>query len=252
MTTTMTTAPFQDWADALERFSKGEFTERLTGAGFDPALVKLRDAMNACLEQSQQREEAAHASSMELAMGLSDCFSVLTEVKRGRLDVAVTDQTLGSTEELVCRLGEALNEAVSGLRDVRELTERQQVTIRELSTPVLQVWEGIIVLPLIGVVDAHRANDIMEKVLRSIGELSARHVILDLTGVDTVDTKTADHIMKVVRAAQLLGARCVLTGIQPAVAQTLVEVGVELQGFKTLRNLQAGLRACLRDLQEAK
>ncbi|HEY3450584.1 MAG TPA: STAS domain-containing protein [Myxococcales bacterium] len=242
----------QEWAQSLDRFSKGEFAQRLSGADEDPALANLRAAMNACLDQSQAREESAHAASMELAMGLSDCFSVLTEVKRGRLDVEVSQETLKSTEELVCRLGEALNDAVRGLRDVRELSERQQVTIRELSTPVLQVWEGIIVLPLIGVVDTHRATDIMEKVLRSIGELAARFVILDLTGVDTVDTKTADHIMKVVRAAQLLGARCMLTGIQPAVAQTLVEVGVELQGFKTLRNLQAGLRACLREMQEAK
>lgn len=242
----------REWVESLERFSKGEFDRRLDGADSDPAFVKLRSAVNACLAQVQEREEAAHSASMELAMGLSDCFSVLTEVKRGRLDVAVSDATLSSSEELVCRLGEALNDAVRGLRDVRELSERQQATIRELSTPVLQVWEGVIVLPLIGVVDTHRATDIMEKVLRSIGELAARFVILDLTGVDTVDTKTADHIMKVVRAAQLLGARCVLTGIQPAVAQTLVEVGVELGGFKTLRNLQAGLRACLREMQEAR
>ena len=242
----------KEWVESLERFTKGESTLRLEKADGDPALEKLRVAVNACLQQAGDQEAASHNSSMELAMGLSDCFSVLTEVKRGRLDVEVSAETLSSSEELVSQLGAALNEAVRGLRDIRELSDRQQVTIRELSTPVLQVWEGVIVLPLIGVIDTHRATDIMEKVLRSIGELAARHVILDLTGVDTVDTKTADHIMKVVRAAQLLGARCVLTGIQPAVAQTLVEVGVELQGFKTLRNLQAGLRACLREIQEAK
>lgn len=148
--------------------------------------------------------------------------------------------------------GREFDEVSGIINALRDSVQRQEMTIRELSTPVLQVWEGVILLPLIGVVDTGRANDIMERVLRSVGELNAHHVILDLTGVDTVDTKTADHIMKVVRASQLLGARCVLTGIQPAVAQTLVEVGVELAGFKTLRNLQAGLRACLSEAQEAK
>ena len=242
----------QSWVTQLDQFTKGDYSKRLDKPATDPALEKLREAVNQCLAQSEERDAEAHGSSMELAMGLSECFTVLTEVKRGRLDVEVSPETVGSSEELVAKLGEALNDALRGLREVKELNERQQMTIRELSTPVLQIWEGVIVLPLIGVIDTKRANDIMEKVLRSIGELSARYVILDLTGVDTVDTKTADHIMKVVRAAQLLGARCVLTGIQPAVAQTLVEVGVELAGFKTLRNLQAGLRACLKEIQETK
>ena len=239
----------QGWTGALEKFSRGEYGLRLEGAGDDPALEKLRLAVNECLQQAEQREQVAHASSMELAMGMSECFTVLTELRRGQLDVAVSAETLASTEELVAQLGTAINDALAQIRD---LTERQRLTIRELATPVLQIWDGVIVLPLIGVVDTHRANDIMERVLRSIGELSARYVILDLTGVDIVDTKTADHIIKVVRAAQLLGSTCILTGIQPAVAQTLVEVGVDLAGFKTLRNLQAGLRACLRELQEAK
>ncbi len=248
----LTEQQVQDWVRALEGVAAGDLARRLDGPTTDPQVERLKAAMNRCLAEAEERDRASHASSMELAMGMSECFTVLTEVKRGRLDVMVSEETLRSPEELVARLGEALNDALRGLRDVRDLSERQQVTIRELSTPVLQIWDGVIVLPIIGLVDTLRANDIMEKVLRSIGDLAARYVILDLTGVDTVDTKTADHIMKVVRAAQLLGARCVLTGIQPAVAQTLVEVGVELSGFKTLRNLQAGLRACLKELQEAR
>jgi len=239
------------WVESLQSYDD-DSSRRLDVPATDPALEMLRAAMNQCLEQGQKRSDAHHTSSMELAMGLSDCFMVLTEVRQGRLDVSVSDATLNSPEELVRQLGMALNEAVQGLRDVQEITERQQATIRELSTPVLKVWDGTIVLPIIGVLDTRRAMDIMEKVLHSIAEQSARHVILDLTGVDTVDTRTADHLLKVMRARQLLGANCLLSGIQPAVAQTLVEIGVDLSSVRTMRNLQASLRACLRELQEAK
>ncbi len=249
MPMTLTDQQLQQWVDSLQRFAAGDYGRRLDGDPGDPLIEKLRSAINQTLQALQERDDVAHGSAMELAMGISDCFSVLTEVKRGRLDVQVSKETLGSHEELVAGLGAAVNDA---LAEIRDLSERQQLIIRELSTPVLQVWDGVIVLPLIGIVDTRRTNDVMEKVLRSIGQLSARFVILDLTGVDTVDTKTADNMMKVVRAGQLLGAHCVLTGIQAAVARTLVEVGVDFAGFKTLRNLQAGLRWCLKELQDGR
>ena len=153
---------------------------------------------------------------------------------------------------MVAQLGKALNDVLPGLRAMQELTARQQLTIRELSTPILQIWEGVILLPIIGVIDTQRAFEIMENVLNSIVELNCSHVIIDLTGVETVDTRTADHIIKVVRAGQILGASFVLSGIQPAVARTLVEIGLDLGAYTTMRNLQAALRGCLRELQERK
>ncbi len=137
-------------------------------------------------------------------------------------------------------------QAVSQLADKLRIIEEQRFAILELSTPVLQVWDDIIALPIIGIVDTRRAADIMERLLTEIQTRQSRYVILDITGVEVVDTKTADHFIKVVKAAELLGARCLLTGIRPAVAQTLVEIGVDLSSVTTERNLKEALRGCLR------
>lgn len=127
-----------------------------------------------------------------------------------------------------------------------EIIERQRSAIQELSTPVLQLWDKVLALPVIGVVDSRRSTDIMERLLSEIIVKQSRFVILDITGVDIVDTKTADHFVKVIKAAELLGAKCILTGIRPAVAQTLVEIGVDLSSIITLRTLQDGLGECMR------
>jgi rsbT co-antagonist protein RsbR len=129
-----------------------------------------------------------------------------------------------------------------------EVIERQALAISELSTPVLEIWDDVLVLPIIGTVDTRRSVEIMENLLDRIVTTKSRCVIIDVTGVEVVDTKTADYLTKVARAAGLLGARCVLTGLRPDVAQTLVEVGAEMQGVLTLRNLRDGLKDCLRFL----
>ena len=127
----------------------------------------------------------------------------------------------------------------------RALIERQRSAIDELSTPVLQLWDGVIALPIIGVVDSRRSLAIMERLLSEIASRQSQYVILDITGVDIVDTRTADHFIKVVKAAGMLGASCILTGIRPGVAETLVDLGVEMSSVRTLRTLQDGLRYCL-------
>jgi rsbT co-antagonist protein RsbR len=129
---------------------------------------------------------------------------------------------------------------------------RQREAIQEMSTPVMEVWDDVLVLPVVGVVDTKRSMDIMDKLLDTIVRSQSKCVIIDITGVEIVDTKTADYLLKVVHAAQLLGARCVLTGINPAVAQTLVEIGADLSSVNTLRNLKAGLLDCLRFLTQEK
>ena len=130
--------------------------------------------------------------------------------------------------------------------------DQQAAAIRELSTPVIEVWEDILVLPIVGVVDTLRSLEIMNDLLKAVVETRAKCVIIDVTGVQIVDTKTADYLVKVVSAAGLLGARCVLTGLSPAVAQTLVEIGAELRDVRTLRNLKAGLEDCLRWLRRTR
>ncbi len=128
------------------------------------------------------------------------------------------------------------------------LVERQALAISELSTPVMEVWDDVLVLPIVGVVDTHRSVDIMNNLLQRIVDTQSKCVIIDITGVEVVDTRTADYLLKVVRASVLLGTRCVLTGLSPAVSQTLVEIGADLREVRTLRNLKEGLKDCLRFL----
>ncbi len=138
------------------------------------------------------------------------------------------------------------------LEDKVKTVEQQSAAIRELSTPVIEIWDDILVLPIVGVVDTHRSVEIMNNLLSAIVDRQAKCVIIDVTGVAVVDTKTADYLLKIVRAAFLLGTRCVLTGLSPAVAQTLVEIGADLGEVRTLRNLKEGLKDSLRHLRQSK
>ncbi len=148
------------------------------------------------------------------------------------------------------REAQAKASAMADLAEKLRIIERQREAIEELSTPILQVWDDILALPVIGVVDSKRSMDIMERLLAEIVARQSRFVILDITGVEVVDTKTADNFIKIIKAAELLGTKCILTGLRPAVAQTLVAIGVDLSSTITLRNLQEGLRECLRQLEK--
>ena len=109
-----------------------------------------------------------------------------------------------------------------------EVIIRQQREIAELSTPVVKLWEGILALPLIGTLDSERTQVVMENLLQSIVEHGADYAIIDITGVPTVDTLVAQHLLKTVAAARLMGAECIVSGIRPQIAQTMVHLGVEL------------------------
>lgn len=193
---------------------------------------------------------------------------ILTEVAQGnfdhRIEIIESEDRLGNLEmginflvmDLRRYVEENKEKEESLLAQQRALAEkldtiqRQQDAIRELSTPVMEVWEDVLVLPVVGIVDTRRSMEIMNNLLDRIVSTQARCVILDITGVEIVDTRTADYLLKVVSAARLLGGYCVVTGINPAVAQTLVEIGAELSEVKTLRNLKAGLLDCIRFLEQ--
>ncbi|MFS8068207.1 MAG: PAS domain S-box protein [Byssovorax sp.] len=129
------------------------------------------------------------------------------------------------------------------------LIERLRYSIDELSNPILEVWDDVLAMPIIGVVDSRRTADMVQRLLTEVARTQASFVIVDLTGVEIVDTSTADHLMKLIRKVELVGARCVLTGIRPAVAETLVDIGVDFGRITTLRNLKHGLREALRHAQ---
>ncbi|WP_437602536.1 STAS domain-containing protein [Sorangium sp. So ce590] len=132
------------------------------------------------------------------------------------------------------------------LRGKLQLIERQQQVIRALSTPILQVWDRVLTLPLVGMFDTTRAADVMEGVLREVVRTQARYAILDLTGIEAMDTETANHLLKLSSAIRLLGAEGIITGIHPAIAQTLVGLGVDLSSIETRSTLRQGLEHCIR------
>jgi rsbT co-antagonist protein RsbR len=123
-----------------------------------------------------------------------------------------------------------------------ETIEQQRSAIRELSTPVIEVWEGVLCLPVVGVMDTVRSAEMTEALLRAVTEKKTRYAIVDVTGIEVMDSRTTDHFIRMARAVRLLGAECVLAGISPNIAQTIVHMGVELAGLTTFRSLREALR----------
>jgi rsbT co-antagonist protein RsbR len=137
------------------------------------------------------------------------------------------------------------------LQNKLEVIERQQEVIRNLETPIIQVWDRVLTLPMIGVVDSQRAARVMNDLLNMVSSKGAHYAILDLTGVDTVDTATALHLFNMIDAIRLLGAEGIISGIRPTVAQTMVALGLDLSKVKTCANLQAALKLCIRRMMAA-
>ncbi|MDM8519179.1 PAS domain S-box protein [Anaerolineales bacterium HSG6] len=129
-----------------------------------------------------------------------------------------------------------------------ELIKAQQRVIQELSTPIIPVMDRIIVMPLVGSIDSLRAKDLMRTMLQGISDHRAKIIILDITGVSIVDTGVANHLDKTIQAARLKGARTILTGISDAVAETIIDLGIDWSNVETLRDLQTGLMVALQSL----
>jgi rsbT co-antagonist protein RsbR len=126
-----------------------------------------------------------------------------------------------------------------------ETVARHQAAIRELSTPVIRVYNGVLLLPLVGTVDSHRAHQIMETLLVRVVEEQARVVIVDIAGVAVVDTKVADHLIKTTEAVRLVGAETIITGISAQVARTIVQLGVDISSMRTRSRLGDGIEVAL-------
>ena len=206
----------------------------------------------------------------DLEKRLKQCEDILTKVADGnfdqKLELSHQEDALNSLEmginfmlldlkamdEANAEKERQLREQASQLEEKLITIDDQAEAIRELSTPVIEIWEDILVLPVVGVLDTKRSMEIMNNLLGAIVDNQCKFLIIDITGVEIVDTRTADYLLKVSRAAKLLGTRCVLTGLSPAVAQTLVEIGADLNELRTLRNLKDGLRDCLIRLKQQK
>ena len=138
------------------------------------------------------------------------------------------------------------------LEDKLDTIARQRAAISELSTPVIEIWKGVICLPFVGLMDTARGAEMTEAILRATVEKNAKCTIIDVTGIEVMDTSTADHLIRVAKAIRLLGARCVVTGIRPTIARTIVHMGVQLNGVTTRRSLRDALQDIVRsELQAA-
>lgn len=136
---------------------------------------------------------------------------------------------------------ERLEAYKSELEEKLELIEQQRSAIRELSTPVIEVWANVLCLPIVGVMDTSRSAEMTEALLRAVTEKKARYAVIDVTGIEVMDTRTADHFLRMAKAVNLLGAECVLAGISPSIAQTIVHMGVDLSGVVTFRSMREAM-----------
>ena len=154
-------------------------------------------------------------------------------------DRELLDRVLDAYEPAANRI--AVTVGVSFVQERERVIREQQVAIQELSTPVLQVRERLLILPIIGVLDSGRARQLTEQLLGAIQSHRARVVVIDITGVATIDVTVANHLVQTVEAARLMGASAIITGLSSRIAQTLVDLGVDLSMMRTVGDLQGGL-----------
>ncbi|MEU1013891.1 STAS domain-containing protein [Streptomyces sp. NPDC005890] len=222
--------------EALGEVASSGRLEDVAAPGFDPAREQLgRMAASRArrgVSPARIANEAARlrAVTAELLRGeelpdreAQDALLALT-VLMGALRLVIMETTVLAGEELIAR-------------------QRQQLL--EVATPVISLWEGVVAVPLIGTLDSARSQVVMESLLQAVVEQRARYAILDITGVPTVDLLVAQHLMKTVAAARLMGAECIVSGIRPAIAQTIVHLGIDLSPVLTRSSLADALAYAL-------
>ncbi|QTE01482.1 STAS domain-containing protein [Streptomyces cyanogenus] len=222
--------------DALGEVASSGRLENVAAPGFDPAREQLgRMAASRARRGVSPAEIANEAARLRtVTAGLlraedlphpeaREALLALT-VLMGTLRLVIMETTVLAGEELIAR-------------------QRQQLL--EVATPVINVWEGVVAVPLIGTLDSARSQVVMESLLQAVVEQRARYAILDITGVPTVDSLVAQHLMKTVAAARLMGAECIVSGIRPAIAQTIVHLGIDLSGVLTRSSLADALAYAL-------
>lgn len=180
---------------------------------------------------------------------------VLSSVAAGDLDIRVNsgiEDDLTGIEEAINiliedlthelkqsqKLQHEMQEKLKKIQEQQKTIIQQQEDLMELSSPVSKVWDNILILPVIGTLDSQRTQVMMENLLQKIVDTGCTMAILDITGVPTVDTQVANHLLKTVTSARLLGADCIISGISPAIAQTIVHLGIDLSAIKTKATLQ--------------
>jgi rsbT co-antagonist protein RsbR len=211
-------------------------TIRAMSGADEQASGELRAALT---ELSRSRARNGFTPS-ETALAV---FSLKDAVYELVADTAELTPDYLAFSRLVDGLGLHTFETYAAARE--QIIADQALSMLELSTPVVRLWDGIIAVPLVGTLDSARTQVVMEKLLETLVVTGADHAVLDITGVPTVDTEVAQHLLKTVNAARLLGAECIVSGIRPQVAQTIVSLGIEFGDIATKATLADALAYAL-------
>ena len=207
-----------------------------------PEFKQIREFLEG-VSRSRVAQGFSSEETASFIFSLKKPFFAALRVDAGKDADALADQVWRATE-LLDALG--LHTIKTYQKSREEVINRQQREMLELSSPVVKLWEGIIALPMIGTLDSARTQVVMENLLQKVVETGAQIAILDITGVPTVDTLVAQHLLKTVTALRLMGAECIISGVRPQIAQTIVHLGVDLQGVTTKANLADALALALR------
>jgi rsbT co-antagonist protein RsbR len=227
--------------DALAQVADVERVEDPDAAGF----TMIREQ----LARMGAARSRAGLTTAQVSTELDSLRSPVENLLAGELPDAPADHIRACTTTLTVLLG-TLRVVVmqTALSEGQALIDRQRLQLLEVATPVIKLWDGIVAVPLIGTLDSARSQVVMETLLESVVEQHARFAILDITGVPTVDSLVAQHLMKTVAAARLMGAECIVSGIRPAIAQTIVHLGLDLGSVVTRAGLADALAYALHKL----
>ncbi|TKR24064.1 STAS domain-containing protein [Cellulomonas hominis] len=245
------------WLDAVIAELRGRTTrseaEREQGEILDALLGGLRNGGLRLTEPAFDglRSLLAELSATRARLGFTPretAIGVLA-LKEGLYALAADDQgtalgELTALVRLVDDLGLFTFESFAAARE--DIIAEQAEQLLELSTPVVKLWEGVVAVPLVGTLDSARTQVVMEKLLQTLVDTGSEHAIIDITGVPAVDTQVAQHLLKTVVAARLMGAECTISGIRPQIAQTIVALGIEFGDISTKATLADALVAALR------
>ena len=219
--------------------------EAVTRESIDTSGAAWANVREFLAEISRMRARQGFTPSETATFVLSLKQPLFTRLRQvvGRDVDALAEETWGATV-LLDRLALLTTEHYQKTRE--EVIARQQQDMMELSTPVVELWDSILALPLIGTLDSARTQVVMENLLQKIVETGAAIAIVDITGVPTVDTLVAQHLLKTVTAIRLMGADCIISGVRPQIAQTIVHLGIDLAGITTKASLADALALALK------
>ena len=212
----------------------------------------FRDVREGVIQHYPQHMQNLSYQRSRQGVALIDIQQAVRIVNAGLIETLrtngdMTNATLVDAVDQLHRISEAgIIALYTGYEQAQqEIIESQQSALQELSTPIIPIYEGVLVLPIVGSIDSHRAGQIMEGLLEGISAHSADVVILDITGVPVIDTGVANYLLQSARAARLLGSTVVLVGIGAEIAQTVVQLGIDMTGIVTRANLQSGIEFAL-------